>query len=53
MKPTVPEQMSAGNLATDPAVAYLFLVRHLGMQHFIKPQQSGCKPGLRFRITFT
>jgi predicted acetyltransferase len=21
--------------------------------HFIKPQQFGCKPGLRFRITFT
>jgi predicted acetyltransferase len=22
-------------------------------EHFIKPQQFGCKPGLRFRITFT
>ena len=23
------------------------------VEHFIKPQQFGCKPGLRFRITFT
>jgi predicted acetyltransferase len=23
------------------------------IEHFIKPQQFGCKPGLRFRITFT
>src|SRR5205814_1291876 len=23
------------------------------VEHFIKPQQFGCKPGLRFRIMFT
>jgi predicted acetyltransferase len=23
------------------------------VERFIKPQQFGCKPGLRFRITFT
>jgi predicted acetyltransferase len=23
------------------------------VEHFIKPHQFGCKPGLRFRITFT
>jgi len=23
------------------------------LKHFIKPPQFGCKPGLRFRITFT
>jgi predicted acetyltransferase len=23
------------------------------VEHFIKPKQFGCKPGLRFRITFT
>jgi predicted acetyltransferase len=23
------------------------------VEHFIKPAQFGCKPGLRFRITFT
>jgi predicted acetyltransferase len=23
------------------------------VEHFIKPQQFGCRPGLRFRITFT
>jgi predicted acetyltransferase len=23
------------------------------VEHFIKPQELGCKPGLRFRITFT
>jgi len=23
------------------------------VEHFIKPQQFGCKPGLRFRITLT
>jgi predicted acetyltransferase len=23
------------------------------VEHFIKPQQFGCKPGLRYRITFT
>ena len=23
------------------------------VEHFIKPQQFGCKPGMRFRIMFT
>ena len=57
----LPEAKAVGlsyvEITTDPAnIASQRVIEANGgilVEHFIKPQQFGCKPGLRFRITFT
>jgi predicted acetyltransferase len=57
----LPEARAIGlpyvEITTDPGnIASQRVIEANGgilVEHFIKPQQFGCKPGLRFRITFT
>ena len=57
----LPEAKAVGlsyvEITTDPAnIASQRVIEANGgilVEHFIKPKQFGCKPGLRFRITFT
>jgi predicted acetyltransferase len=57
----LPEAKAAGlpyvEITTDPDnIASQRVIEANGgilVEHFIKPQQFGCKPGVRFRITFT
>ena len=57
----LPEAKAVGlpyvEITTDPDnVASQRVIEANGgilVEHFIKPRQFGCKPGLRFRITFT
>jgi predicted acetyltransferase len=57
----LPEARAAGlpyvEITTDPEnIASQRVIEANGgvlVEHFIKPQQFGCKPGLRFRIAFT
>ena len=57
----LPEAKAVGlpyvEITTDPDnIASQRIIEANGgilVEHFIKPQQFGCKPGLRFRITFT
>ena len=57
----LPEAKAVGlpyvEITTDPDnIASQRVIKASGgifIEHFIKPQQFGCKPGLRFRIMFT